>query len=98
MLDAGCWMLDAGCYHPASSIQHLLSILHQPSSSKIDDPISIAGINFGVSHLDDRRPLGTQLFEHFHNLFTLARMEIAGRFISQNDLRVGDHSARDADQ
>jgi hypothetical protein len=51
-----------------------------------------------VCDLDDRRAFIIELLKHLHDLFALARMEISGRFVSQNDPGVRYHCTRYPDQ
>ena len=51
-----------------------------------------------MRHLDDRRAALVQRSEQLHDLFALRRVQVAGRLVGEDDLRVGDHRARDADE
>ena len=43
-------------------------------------------------------PSLVQLLEQLHDFLALARMEIAGRFVGQDQFRIGNDRARDADE
>ena len=51
-----------------------------------------------VRDLDDGRPLGIQLPEQLHDLAALRRMQVAGRLVGEDELRLRDHRARDTDE
>ena len=51
-----------------------------------------------MRNLDDGCSLGIECFEQLHDFFALARVEIACRFICQDQLGLGDDGASDADQ
>src|SRR5882672_12326113 len=48
--------------------------------------------------LNDGCAFVVKLLEHLHDFLTLARMEIARRFIGENDSRLGNDRPRDPDQ
>ena len=51
-----------------------------------------------MSHLHDGDTLVVQLLEQFHDLLALTGMQIASRLVRQDQLRTGDHGARDANE
>src|SRR4051794_12021770 len=71
--------------------------LDYPTVFQIYDAIAVACIHFRMRDLNDRRAFIVETFEHVHNLFALRRMKIAGRLIRENDPRICDDCARDAD-
>src|SRR5687768_5833098 len=47
--------------------------------------------NFGiVRYQDDRAPFRAELAEQFEDVFARVRVEIAGRFVGENDFRMVD--------
>src|SRR6185436_13615653 len=48
--------------------------------------------------LYDRRALSIQSFEEFHDLATLARMQVSGRLIGEDHPGTGNYRARDSNQ
>ena len=59
---------------------------------------AVAGVGLRVRDLDDRRAGVVQLLEELHDLAALARVQVAGRLVGEDDLRVGDDRARDGDE
>jgi hypothetical protein len=49
-----------------------------------------------VRYLNDSCAFIVQAFEHIHDLFTLARMEIPGRLVGEDDPRIRHHRAGNA--
>ena len=48
--------------------------------------------------MNNRGALIVKALEHIHDFFALRRMKIAGRLVSQNQTRIGNHGARDSHQ
>src|SRR5260370_8640047 len=71
-------------------------MLRNRSIFKSHDPVGIGGISFRVRNLDDCGAFIIETLEHIHDLFPLTRVEIASRFVSQDDSRVCYHSASNA--
>src|SRR3954462_2800761 len=69
-----------------------------PAVFQLDDSIAELRVLFGVRDLDDRRAFVVQLLEQLHDLAALARVQVAGGFVGQNELGLGDHGPRDADE
>src|SRR5882724_10620046 len=76
----------------------MLGASYDESVAQLDDAIPVSRIHIRVRDLDDRRPLLVQALEHLHDFLPLVRMEIAGRLVGQDQLRVRNHRARDADE
>ena len=51
-----------------------------------------------MGDLHDGRPLGVELREQLHDLAALAGVQVAGRLVGQNQLRLGDQGARHPDE
>src|SRR5690348_5226338 len=69
-----------------------------PAVLELDDAIAVARVLFRVRHLNDRRALGVEALEQLHDLAALARVQVAGRLVGENQLRLGDHGARDTNK
>src|SRR5205085_9666719 len=63
--------------------------------TSLDDSAAIAGINLRVGDLDNGRAPLVQLLEQLHDLLALTGMQVPGRLVRENDLRVGDDGACD---
>jgi hypothetical protein len=74
------------------------SIVLDPPILELYDPIAVRGVGLRVAHLNDGSPLAIQLFEQFHNLFSLTGMQIASGLIGKDQFGLGDHGTRDRDQ
>jgi hypothetical protein len=85
-------------YFNQSNCRKKNSTLRNPSIIKPHDPVAICGISLGVRNLNDCCAFIVEAPEHLHNLFALARVEITGRFVSQDDSRVCHHGAGNADE
>ena len=51
-----------------------------------------------MGDLDDGRALSVEFLEKLHDLLRLAGVEVAGRFVGQDELWLGDDRARDRDE
>ena len=51
-----------------------------------------------MRHLDDGRALGVQGLEHLHDFFALIGVKIASGLVGEDQFRVRDHRAGDADK
>src|ERR1700731_3332596 len=71
---------------------------HDPAVAQLDDAVSITCVFFRMRHLDDGHAFIIQFLKEFHDLFALARVEIAGRFVGEKKVWIGDDGTRDADQ
>src|ERR1043166_7956633 len=73
-------------------------LVDDPPIPEVDHARPVAGVHFRVRDLHDRRPLLVELLEQLHDLLALARVQVAGGFVGQDDLWIGDHGARDGDE
>src|SRR5205814_3143378 len=71
---------------------------HNPAIAELNDWFAVGGILLGVRDLHDRHALLVQLTEELHDLFALAGVQVSGRFIGEQKLRLGDDRSRNADQ
>src|ERR1043166_2139726 len=76
----------------------LLLFVNDPAIPKLNDAFAVGGVFLGVRDLHDCHALLIQLTEEFHNFFALAGMQVAGRFVGQQNLRFSDDRARNAYQ
>src|SRR5580698_6430242 len=74
------------------------SLRLNPAIGDIDDAVPVLGILLVVSHLNDRGSLVIQALEEIHDLLALARMQIAGGFIGQDDFGTRNDGPRDSHQ
>src|SRR5579875_2064130 len=74
------------------------SILSDPAVLDLDYAMAVLGVLFVMRNLNDGGALLVELLEKLHDFLALARMQIAGRLVCQNQFRVGDHSAGDGDK
>src|ERR1041384_809580 len=74
------------------------SVIDDPAVFKSHNPIAVSGVSFGVRHLNDRGAFVIETLEQIHDLFALRRMKIARRLVRENQTRISDYCARDADQ
>ena len=58
------------------------------SIEQIDDPVGETGIVLGVSHHDDRGPFPVQFGEQLHHFGSVLRVQVTGRLIGEDDLRI----------
>ena len=65
---------------------------------ELNDAVAVGRVNVRVSYLNDRRATGIQGLEHLHDLFALARVKVAGRFVRQDQPRIRNHRPGDTDQ
>src|SRR5438046_6281348 len=68
------------------------------SVSQLDDAIAVGCVHIRVRHLDDGGALLVQGLEHLHNFFPLIGVQIAGRLVGQDQLRVCNHRPSNADE
>src|SRR5438105_1333567 len=68
--------------------------VHNPSIPQLNHPLAVSRIGLRVRHLHDRRPAAVQLGEQLHDLLPLARMEIPGRLVGEDQGRLVDQRAR----
>src|SRR2546423_9010458 len=85
-------------FHPSSLIPSLSSLLFHPSVNQLDDAATVGGVLFGVRDLNDGRALLVQTLEEFHDLAPLRGVQIAGRLIREDELRVRDDGAGAGDE
>src|SRR5258707_6958710 len=78
--------------------RHVGRVVHNPPILQLDHPAAVAGVDFRMGHLNDRGSLLIQPAEELHNFERLPRMQIAGGFVGQNDLRIAGHRAGHAHQ
>ena len=65
------------------------------SVEQIDDPVGETGIVLGVSHHDDRGPFPVQFGEQLHHFGSVLRVQVTGRLIGEDDLRIRNDSTCD---
>src|SRR5205814_2142295 len=85
----------------SSLLRHSSFVLrhsYDESVAQLDNPIPVSRVYIRVRDLNDRRPLLVQALEHLHDFLALVRMQVAGRLVGQDQLRVRNHRARDADE
>ncbi len=75
-----------------------LSVLGNPSILNLDDSVAVLRVLLVMRDLDDGRTLLVEPLEELHDLFALARMQVACRFVGENQLGIRDHRARNRDQ
>src|SRR5262249_32160993 len=73
-------------------------IAYYPTIFQAHNPVTVSGVRFGVRHLNDGRAFFVQALEHLHDLFALRRMQVARRFICENQPRICDNGPGDAHQ
>src|SRR5438874_2853940 len=86
------------CPNASSIITLPLAVAGHPTVTQLNDAVAVAGIFLRMGHLNDGRALGVQLLKKLHDLFTLARVQVAGRFVGENQFRAGDDRARHANE
>src|ERR1043166_1977210 len=86
------------CPNASSIITLPLAIAGHPAVAQLHDPVAIAGVFLRVRDLDDGRALGVKFLEELHDFFALARVQVAGRFVGQNQFGAGDDRACDRDE
>src|ERR1051325_2236272 len=74
------------------------SVIDDPAVFQSHNPIAVGSVGFGVRHLNNGCAFIVKAFEQIHNLFALGRMQVARRLVGENQTRVRDYCARDADQ
>src|SRR5271165_4236687 len=70
----------------------------EPSVAELDNARAVLRVLFRVGYLDDGRALFIQPLEQLHDLLSLCGMQIAGGLIGQQQARLVNDRARDADQ
>ena len=70
--------------------------LHDPPVAQLDDAVAVLRVGLRVRHLDDRGSAAVELLEQLHDFTGLIRVEVAGRFVGENQPRAGDDGAGDA--
>src|ERR1041384_422896 len=73
-------------------------VIHHPAVLQLHDAVAVLRILFRVGHLHDRRPLAIQGAEELHDLACLRRVQVAGRLVGQNELRLGPDAASNPDE
>src|SRR5687767_7228734 len=58
--------------------------VNNPAVAQIDDAAAVGGVRLGVCDLNDRRALVIELLEQLHDLAALAGVQVACRFVCQN--------------
>src|ERR1041385_7908707 len=74
------------------------SVIDDPAVFKSHNPIAVCGVSFGVRHLNDRGAFVIETLEQIHDLFALRRMKVTRRLVRENQTRISNYCARDADQ
>src|ERR1043166_1082014 len=82
------------CPNASSIITLPLAVAGHPTVTQLNDAVAVAGVFLRVRDLNDGRALGVQLLKKLHDLFALARVQVAGRFVGENQFRTGDDRAR----
>ena len=72
-------------------------VLFDPTVAQVDHPVCIGGDVRLVGDQDDRVPGTVQPLEQRQDLQTGLRIQIPGRFVSQQNRRIVDEGARDRD-
>src|SRR5262245_45909641 len=72
--------------------------VHYPAVTQVHDPASVGRVGFRVRDLDDRRACLIELLEQLHDFLALARMQVAGGLVREDDLWIRDYRPRDRDQ
>src|SRR5260370_5198681 len=62
----------------------LLSLFHNPPILELHAPLAVSCIRFAGRYLNNGGALFVEALEHFHDLFALARVQVAGRLISDD--------------
>jgi hypothetical protein len=64
----------------------------------MNNAASVSGVGFRVRYLDDGRTLLIEFAEEFHDLLGLGRVQVARRFVGQQQRGFMNDSARDPNQ
>ena len=64
---------------------------HYLPVEQVDDTVGKAGIVLRVRHHDDGSTLLVQLLQQVHHFLAVLRIEVTGRFVGQNQFRVGHY-------
>src|SRR5437899_3861157 len=83
-----------GCARRSAGLGGACRSLHHPPIPQVNDALAVSRIRLRVRHLHDRRPAAVQLREQLHDLLPLARVEIAGRLVGEDQGRRVDQCAR----
>src|SRR5439155_3652770 len=78
----------------APDTRHPTPSVHDPSIPQLNHTFAISRIRLRVRHLHDRRAVRVELLEQLHDLLPLARVEIAGRLVREDQGRLVDQRAR----
>ena len=71
-------------------------MVNNPAVAQLNDAFAVRGVFLRVRDLNDGHAFIVELAEQPHNLFALARMQIAGGFISEQKLWISDNRSRNA--
>src|SRR5215212_2429797 len=75
-----------------------LPLFDDPAVGELDDAVAVGGVHLGVRDLDDGRAGGVEPLEQLHDLAPLARMEVAGGLVGEDELGPVDDGAGDGDE
>src|SRR6266581_8670248 len=70
---------------------------HDPAVLQLNNAVAKRGVSLRMGHLNNRCSRFVEPLEQLHDFFSLRRMEVAGRLVSKNELRVQDHGTRHSD-
>src|SRR2546428_11296221 len=73
-------------------------ILGDPAVFEPHNPVAVFSVDLRVRDLNYRCAFFVEFLEHLHDLFALARMEIAGRLVGKDDARIRHYRPRYADE
>ena len=68
-------------------------ILHDVAVEEVDDAVGVARVALRVGDHHDGGALLVELGEQVHHLLAVLGVEVAGGFVGEDELGVGDHGA-----
>src|SRR6266850_8508666 len=90
--------LCSGGLRRAGSRSGRRRLADHPAILQLDNAASIRRVSLGVRDLNNRRACVVQSLEQFHDFFALRGMQVSGRLIGKDELRVENHGAGHADE
>src|SRR5712692_3740749 len=71
---------------------------HNPAVLQLNNAVAKRSVSLRMGHLNNRCTRFVEPLEQLHDFFSLRRMEVARRLVSENELRVHDQGARHGDK
>ena len=81
-----------------TSVRRVPLFCHHHTVGKLDGSTSVGGVDLRMRDLDNGRPCPVQSGEQLHDLFSLLRMQVAGRLIGEDQLRLSHDRSGDGHQ